>query len=244
MFEDTPHDHSLADPLPADPFGLLLRWLIEAQSSGALNPDAMVVGTLDEHGHPRARTVLCRGVDTVRGALMFYTNRESAKGRQLASRARASATFYWDALGRQLCSSGVVEPATDAESDAYWNTRPRLSQLAARGSRQSQPIASRAALLAQINDEAERFGGVDGTQPVPARRTGAAIASCSSGWSSGWVRTGVHTTACCGNGPTKGRHGSSADYSRDALTASPGCGRACGRPWPVSFDCCVPTGPR
>ena len=167
MFEDTPHDHSLADPLPADPFGLLLRWLIEAQSSGAVNPDAMVVGTLDEHGHPRARTVLCRGVDTVRGALMFYTNRESAKGRQLASRARASATFYWDALGRQLCSSGVVEPATDAESDAYWNTRPRLSQLAARGSRQSQPIASRAALLAQINDEAERFGGVDGTASVP-----------------------------------------------------------------------------
>jgi pyridoxamine 5'-phosphate oxidase len=167
MFEDTPHDQSLADPLPHEPFGLLLRWMIEAQSSGALNPDAMVVGTLDEHGYPRARTVLCRGVDTARGALMFYTNRDSAKGRQLASRARASATFYWDALGRQMCSSGVVEPATDAESDAYWSTRPRLSQLAARGSRQSQPIASRAALLAQINAEADRFGGVDGTQPVP-----------------------------------------------------------------------------
>ena len=84
MFEDTPHDQSLADPLPDEPFGLLLRWMIEAQSSGALNPDAMVVGTLDEHGYPRARTVLCRGVDTARGALMFYTNRDSAKGRQLA----------------------------------------------------------------------------------------------------------------------------------------------------------------
>ncbi len=66
----------------------------------------MIVGTLDEHGYPRARTVLCRGVDTARGALMFYTNRDSAKGRQLASRARASATFYWDPLGRQMCGCG------------------------------------------------------------------------------------------------------------------------------------------
>jgi len=167
MFEDTPHDQSLADPLPADPFGLLLRWMIEAQSSGLLNPDAMIVGTLDEHGNPRSRTVLCRGVDTVRGALMFYTNRDSAKGRQIAGHAKASATLYWDPLGRQVCAAGVVEQTTEAESDEYWSTRPRLSQLAARGSRQSQPIASRAALLAQINTEAERFGGVDGTQAVP-----------------------------------------------------------------------------
>lgn len=167
MFEDTPHDQSLADPLPVDPFGLLLRWMIEAQSSGLLNPDAMIVGTLDEHGNPRARTVLCRGIDTVRGALMFYTNRDSAKGRQMAGRAKASATFYWDPLGRQVCAAGVVEHTTETESDEYWATRPRLSQLAARASRQSQPVASRAALLAQINTEAERFGGVDGTQPVP-----------------------------------------------------------------------------
>ncbi len=167
MFEDTPRDQSLADPLPTEPFGLLLRWMIEAQSSGMLNPDAMIVGTLDERGDPRARTVLCRGVDTKRGALMFYTNRDSAKGRQIAGRARASATFYWDPLGRQMCGAGVVEPTTEVESDDYWSTRPRLSQLAARGSRQSQPIASRAALLAQINAEADRFGGVDATQPVP-----------------------------------------------------------------------------
>jgi len=167
MFEDTPRDQSLADPLPADPFGVLLRWMIEAQSSGMLNPDAMIVGTLDEHGDPRTRTVLCRGVDTTRGALMFYTNRESAKGRQIAGRASASATFYWDPLGRQMCGAGVVEQTTAAESDEYWSTRPRLSQLAARGSRQSQPIGSRAALLAQIDAEAERFGGIDGTQSVP-----------------------------------------------------------------------------
>ena len=167
MFEDTPKDQSLADPLPADPFSILLRWFVEAQSSGLQNPDAMTVGTLDERGDPRARTVLCRGVDTQRGALTFYTNRDSTKGRQIAGRARASAVLYWDPLGRQVCAAGMVEHTTNAESDEYWATRPRLSQLAARGSRQSQPIVSRAALLAQIDAEAERFGGIDGTQTVP-----------------------------------------------------------------------------
>ena len=166
-FEDAPRDASLADPLPADPFVVLLRWLIEAQASGLNNPDAMIVGTVDAHGAPRARTVLCRGVDAHRGAFVFYTNRDSGKGRQLAAHARASAVFYWDPLGRQVCAAGHVEHTSDAESDAYWNTRPRLSQIAARGSRQSQPIESRALLLAQIDAEAERFGGIDGTAPVP-----------------------------------------------------------------------------
>jgi len=166
-FEDAPRDPSLKDPVPVEPFGILLRWMIEAQSSGLMNPDAMIVGTVDERGDPRARTVLCRGVDPQRGALVFYTNRDSAKGRQIDARARASAVMYWDPLGRQMCATGRVEPTTDAESDAYWTTRPRLSQIAARGSRQSQPIESRTALLAQIDREAERFGGIDGTAPVP-----------------------------------------------------------------------------
>jgi pyridoxamine 5'-phosphate oxidase len=166
-FEDTPRDQSLADPLPVDPFVVLLRWIIEGQASGLANPDAMIVGTLDERGHPRARTVLCRGVDAARGALLFYTNRDSAKGRQIAARPNASAVMYWDPLGRQMCAAGWVEPTTETESDDYWATRPRLSQLAARGSRQSEPIESRAALLAQIDAEAERFGGVHGVQTIP-----------------------------------------------------------------------------
>ena len=167
MFEDTPRDQSLAEPLPSDPFSILLRWVVEARSSELANPDAMILGTLDERGDPRARTVLCRGVDTQRGALVFFTNRDSAKGRQIAGRARASAVMYWDPLGRQVCATGVVERTSDAESDAYWATRPRLSQLAARGSRQSEPIATRVALLEQIDAQAKQFGGIDGTQPVP-----------------------------------------------------------------------------
>ena len=75
--------------------------------------------------------------------------------------------MYWDPLGRQVCATGVVERTSDAESDAYWATRPRLSQLAARGSRQSEPIATRVALLEQIDAQAKQFGGIDGTQPVP-----------------------------------------------------------------------------
>ena len=167
VFEDAPADSSLADPLPADPLQILSRWFDEARRTSLQNPGAVIVSTVDDDGNPHARTVLCRGVETDRGALVFYTNRNSAKGRQLATRPRASAVFYWDPLARQVCASGRVELTTEAESDAYWVTRPRLSQLAARASRQSEPIQSRAALLARIDAEAARFGGVDGAVAVP-----------------------------------------------------------------------------
>ncbi len=167
MFEDAPTDRSLADPLPEDPLPTLARWFDEAQTSALNNPSALIVATTDSNGRARARTVLCRGIDARRGALVFYTNRHSAKGNQLATHPYASAVFYWDPLARQVCASGRIEFTSEAESEAYWATRPRLSQLAARGSRQSQPIASRAALLSQIDAEAESFGGLEGQIPVP-----------------------------------------------------------------------------
>lgn len=167
VFEDAPADASLADPLPADPFRILARWFDEARRTSLHNPGAVIVATVDADGNPRARTVLCRGIESDRGAFVFYTNRNSAKGRQLAARPHASAVFYWDPLARQVCASGRVELTTEAESDAYWVTRPRLSQLAARASRQSEPIQSRAALLASIDAEAARYGGVDGKVLVP-----------------------------------------------------------------------------
>jgi pyridoxamine 5'-phosphate oxidase len=167
VFEDAPADASLSDPLPGDPLPLLARWFADAHACALNNPAAVVIGTVAPDGTPRARTVLCRGIDQGRGALVFYTNRDSAKGRQLAERPHASAVFYWDALARQVCAAGHVEFTSDAESDAYWATRPRLSQLAARASRQSEPIGSRSALLAQIDAQAQQFGGVDGTVPIP-----------------------------------------------------------------------------
>jgi pyridoxamine 5'-phosphate oxidase len=166
VFEDAPADASLSDPLPHDPLPLLARWLTDAHASALHNPAAVVIGTTASDGTPRARTVLCRGIDQGRGALVFYTNRDSAKGRQLAENPYASAVFYWDALARQVCAAGHVEFTSDAESDAYWASRPRLSQLAARASRQSEPIDSRSALLAQIDAEAQQFGGMHGTAPI------------------------------------------------------------------------------
>jgi pyridoxamine 5'-phosphate oxidase len=167
VFEAAPNDASLSDPVPPDPLPLLARWVADAHAVGLNNPAAVVVGTVAADGTPRARTVLCRGIDQARGALVFYTNRLSAKGRQLAERPHASAVFYWDPLARQVCAAGSVEIVGDAESDAYWATRPRLSQLAARASRQSEPIGTRSALLAQIDREAFEFGGIDGNVPIP-----------------------------------------------------------------------------
>ncbi|NJN52550.1 MAG: pyridoxal 5'-phosphate synthase [Gammaproteobacteria bacterium] len=111
--------------------------------------------------------VLCRGVDAERGRLTFYTNRRSAKGQDLTRTARATAVFYWDKAARQAIVSGAVEITADAQSDAYWATRPRLSQVAARASEQSAPIASRRDLLARIDAEARRHGGYEGTAAIP-----------------------------------------------------------------------------
>lgn len=167
-FEPAPRDPSLADPLPASPLPLLERWLAEAtERSGLPNPDAMALATVDAHGVPRVRIVLCRGFDARQGRLVFYTNRESAKGRELAAHPVASAVFHWDVLSRQARVSGPVVAVSDAESDTYFARRHRVSQLAARASRQSEPIASREALLERIRAEAERFGGFEDGAPVP-----------------------------------------------------------------------------
>jgi pyridoxamine 5'-phosphate oxidase len=167
-FEASPRDPSLADPLPASPLPTLGRWIAEAREhAGLRNPDAVALATTDAAGRPEVRMVLCRGVDLERGVFAFYTNRASAKGRALAARPYASMAFYWDGLGRQARLSGPVREAPDADSDAYFASRPRLSQLAALASAQSEPVASRAALLERIERAAARFGGVDGREPVP-----------------------------------------------------------------------------
>lgn len=161
-------DDSLADPLPDSPLGLLARWLADAsERSGQSNPDAVALASVDSQGAPNARMVLCRGYDAEQGFLVFYTNRESAKARELAARPQACAVFYWDALMRQARVSGLVEPSPDAESDAYFAGRHRLSQISAWTSQQSQPLASREELLARIEATAQRFGGAESGPPIP-----------------------------------------------------------------------------
>lgn len=159
-------DPLLPDPLPGEPFAEFERWLREAEQAALTpNPNAMCVATMDEHGHPRARIVLCKGVDAARGHVVFFTNYESDKGRQLTAHGWAEAVFHFDAQERQVRLQGPVVRSPAAESDAYFATRPRASQLGAWASNQSRPIASRQALLGQFEEVAARFGDAQVPRP-------------------------------------------------------------------------------
>ena len=168
-FEDVPTDPSLADPLPATPLGLIGRWLDEARDERVQrNPGSMTLATQRPDGSVSARVVLCRGYDAKAGYVVFYTNRHSAKGHDLVHRARAAAVFHWDALQRQIRIEGPVIHSPDSESDDYFSSRPRLAQIAAWASDQSQPIGTREALLERLAEQERRFGGPDaGAVPRP-----------------------------------------------------------------------------
>ena len=148
---------SLPEPLPDDPLPLLAEWLAEA-AAAIRNSTAMTLATADADGRPTARMVICRGFDAAAGWLVFYTDRDSDKGRALAARPRAALVFHWDAFERQVRIDGPVTTAPDADSDRYWATRPPQARAAAAASRQSRPLASRAELLARVAEEAERGG--------------------------------------------------------------------------------------
>jgi pyridoxamine 5'-phosphate oxidase len=144
-----------ADANP-DPFEQFRAWLGDAHAAGVLHPNAMTLSTVDEDGQPDARIVLLKGMDE-RG-LVFYTHRTSRKGRQLAAHPYAALTFFWDSLERQVRVQGAVEWTTDAESDEYFQSRPRGSQLGAIVSDQSAVIPSRAVLEAALKQLTERSG--------------------------------------------------------------------------------------
>ncbi|MBW2245377.1 MAG: pyridoxamine 5'-phosphate oxidase [Deltaproteobacteria bacterium] len=147
------------DPLPADPFPLLASWLDEAFADGRQpSPHAIALATCAADGMPEVRLVLCQAVEPEAGALVFFTHRESPKGRALAALPFASACFSFTHFGRQARISGPVEFTSDAESDAYFATRPVESQVGAWASHQSEPIGSRAELMANVQAVADRFG--------------------------------------------------------------------------------------
>lgn len=165
--EATPRDAWLAGDPPADPLPRLRAWIDEARSGDhAAEPDAATLATVDADGRPSARVVLMRGLDLERGAALFYTNRDSRKGRALAAHPFASLVLYWDRLARQARLEGPVTLASDAESDAYFASRHPDSQLGAWASDQSEAIATRAELVARYEAVKARFG--DGaTAPRP-----------------------------------------------------------------------------
>jgi pyridoxamine 5'-phosphate oxidase len=131
-----------------DPFAVFGAWLDDATDSEPNDPTAMAVATIDADGLPDVRMVLLKAWDA-RG-FVFYTNFESAKGRELAGHPKAAALFHWKTQRRQVRIRGPVSVVTDAEADAYFASRPRGSQVGAWASRQSRPIESRAALEAAV----------------------------------------------------------------------------------------------
>jgi pyridoxamine 5'-phosphate oxidase len=139
-----------------DPVALFKFWLDEATRSEVNDPEAMALATVDGEGLPDARMVLCKGADD-RG-LVFYSNIESAKGRELAGQPKAAALFHWKSLRRQARFRGAVAELTAAECDAYFASRARGSQIGALASQQSRPLASRAVLEAAVEDYQRRFG--------------------------------------------------------------------------------------
>jgi pyridoxamine 5'-phosphate oxidase len=150
---------TLPDPLPANPLELAAEWLAQARVDAAQpNPDAMVLATVDAHGHPSARVVLCKEIAVHSGSIVFYTNYQSRKGRELKSNPRAAVVFHWDHRHRQVRAEGPVEPLSSAENDAYFRTRAWQSRIGAWASQQSEPVPSRAVLAAAVTAAAHRFG--------------------------------------------------------------------------------------
>lgn len=150
--------------LPADPMDLFGRWMADVVSAGLPEPTAMVLATVSADQRPRARMVLLKSAGPE--GFTFYTNRTSRKATDLAEVPRACLLFPWHALYRQVIIEGEVEPLTTAESEPYFHSRPRGSQLGAWASRQSTVLPSRAALEDRYAELEQRWP--DGTQvPMP-----------------------------------------------------------------------------
>ncbi len=143
-----------------DPLDLAFRWLEEARDSEPSDANAAAVATADADGAPNVRMVLVKEISTGRGGgLVFYTNLESVKGREIAANPRAALVLHWKSLGRQLRARGPLEAVLDSEADAYFRSRPMQSRIGAWASRQSQPISSRVALLAEVAKVTARYPG-------------------------------------------------------------------------------------
>jgi pyridoxamine 5'-phosphate oxidase len=131
-----------------DPFALVRAWMADAAASEPNDPDAVALATVDADGLPNVRMVLLRGVGPE--SFVFYTNYASAKGQELAASGKAAFVMHWKSLRRQIRVRGTVTREEGPEADAYYSSRALQSRLGAWASRQSQPLASRAALLAEV----------------------------------------------------------------------------------------------
>ena len=152
-----------SDELDPDPMSQVASWLADAVAAGLREANAMVLATSDRAGIPSARTVLLKGIG--REGITFYTNYSSRKARELDANPHAAVVLAWLSLERQVRISGTVERLPAEESDAYFASRPRGSQLGAWASDQSSPIPDRKTLEASMEEVQRRFG--DAVIPRP-----------------------------------------------------------------------------
>lgn len=155
-----------------EPFRLFEAWFTEAKASEPNDPDAMALATVDANGLPDVRMVLLKGVDE-RG-FVFYSHRDSAKGREIAATPKAAFVLHWKSLRRQIRVRGRVKLVSDAEADAYFASRPKQAQIGAWASQQSKPLESRFAFEQQIAKYAARYAL--GAVPRPEGWVGFRIA--------------------------------------------------------------------
>jgi pyridoxamine 5'-phosphate oxidase len=161
QYMGTPLDPATCDP---DPLIEIQRWMRVAIDAELGTPNAMTLATVDERGRPAARIVLLKEIDA-RG-FVFFTNYDSRKGRDLAVHPYAALVLFWEPLHRQIRIEGTIERIAAHESDAYFASRPRGSQLGAIASPQSQPIADRAELEARVVATAEQAGDARLARPA------------------------------------------------------------------------------
>lgn len=155
-------DESLFDE--ADPFALFERWMGDAKAHEPNDPNAFALATADADGAPDVRMVLLKELEA--GGFTFYTNGESAKGRQLAANPLASVLFHWKTLRRQVRARGRAQPVAAAEADAYFAGRARDARIGAIASDQSRPLESRAELERRIAAVASRWEGREPPRPA------------------------------------------------------------------------------
>jgi pyridoxamine 5'-phosphate oxidase len=148
---------------PSDPLVLFRRWLEDAEGAGVRLPNAIALATASADGRPSIRHVLLRGYKD--GTFVFYTNRTSRKGAELAENARAAFALYWRELDRQITVTGDVSPVSDETSDAYFATRPREARIGAWASEQSTELASRDELMARYERFEAAYLGEDIPRP-------------------------------------------------------------------------------
>lgn len=146
-----------------EPIGLFIEWLSDARGHEPNDANAMALSTVDAAGAPDSRMVLLKDVDG--GGFTFYSNRQSAKGLQLAATPRAALLFHWKSLRRQVRVRGAVEPVSAEEADAYFASRARESRIGAWASDQSRPLESRTDLEVAVARETSRFEGREVDRP-------------------------------------------------------------------------------